>query len=126
MTVNEIGTQWTRTMARHDIIATIGVDGVNLAVWLAATRLDGWHMSYPQAETAYAEARRVRALLERYGSIAAVERRREQTLAELHAASTESARRALNVRMDELENLADRAAVLRLTQDVTDFLTTTA
>lgn len=127
---NGTGFQLTRAIGRvvngHTIMMSPVVGGgATITVWLGpTTRLDGWVAGYADVNEAISEARRVRALIERYGSIAAVDRSHSDATAELATCRDRARAAHLNRVADETENLADRAAIRQLINGVTDFLAT--
>lgn len=127
----QVGTTWSRDVNGHQIVLSVGVDCYGLAVWSGPNRLDGWVANYPTKNEGAAEARRVRALIEEFGSIREVERYRDDLLSELRTVErrTDRPSRARAVRIDNeltrIESLADRAGRARLFAETDDFLSTT-
>ena len=73
-----IGQQLVRQAGDHQIIATIGVDSVNVTVWRGMHRIDGWSHTYPTQAEAFAEAHRARLAFERYDTAEQITTRVDQ------------------------------------------------
>lgn len=84
-----IGQQLVRQAGDHQIIATIGVDSVNVTVWRGMHRIDGWSHTYPTQAEAFAEAHRARLAFERYDT---AEANAMLLMKEVHPEKEEAAR----------------------------------